>query len=133
MFDQYRAQTLEYLTSDACANFEATRYTVQGAFYTVFSRLRVEGLLGGQALAVLTEVDDYLHCVQIAVAIEAVAAMPELEKALRRYGSLQDFSQPQERFSDIAKDTGLKLTTVYMAIRRFHRYGNRYANNLNSG
>ena len=88
MFDQYRAQTLEYLTSDACANFEATRYTVQGAFYTVFSRLRVEGLLGGQALAVLTEVDDYLHCVQIAVAIEAVAAMPELEKALRRYGSL---------------------------------------------
>ena len=32
--------------------------------------------------------DDYLHCVQIAVAIEVVAAMPELEKALRRYGSL---------------------------------------------
>ena len=86
MFDQYRAQTLEYLTSDACANFEATRYRVQGAFYTVFRTL--EGLIGGQALAVLAEVDDYLHCVQIAVSIEGVAAMPELEKALRRYGSL---------------------------------------------
>ena len=89
MFDQYRAQTLEYLTSDACANFEATRYTVQAAFYTVFSRLRVDGVLGGQAQAVLAEVDDYLHCVQIAVAIEVVAAMPELEKALRGYGSLE--------------------------------------------
>ena len=45
-------------------------------------------MLGEQTQAVLGEVDDYLHCVQIAVAIEAVAAMPELEKALRRYGSL---------------------------------------------
>ena len=45
MFDQYRAQTLEYLTSDACANFEAARYTVQAAFYSVFSRLRVEQLV----------------------------------------------------------------------------------------
>ena len=88
MFDQYRGQTLEYLTSDACANFEAARYTVQGAFYTVFSRLRLEGLLGGQAQAVLGEVGDYLHCVQIAVANEVVNAMPELEKVLLQYGQL---------------------------------------------
>ena len=88
MFDQYRAQTVEYLTSDACENFKAARHAVQAAFYTVFSRLRVEGLLGEQAQAVLGEVDDYLHCVQIAVANEVVSAMPELEKAMRRYGSL---------------------------------------------
>ena len=29
MFDQYRAQSLEYLAADGCANFEAARYTVQ--------------------------------------------------------------------------------------------------------
>merc|ERR1712100_1010958 len=79
MFDTFRAQSLEYIASDSCANFEATRYTVQGLFYSVFSRLREEGLLGEHAQAVLSEVDDYLHCVQLAVANEVVDAIPELQ------------------------------------------------------
>ena len=59
---------------------------MQGAFYSVFSRLRVDGVLGEQAQEVLGVVDDYLHCVQLSVGSEAVNAMPDLEKALQQYG-----------------------------------------------
>ena len=86
MFDQYRAQALEYLAGDGCANFEAARYTVQAAFYTVFSRLRLDGVLGEQTQEVLGVVDDFLHCVQLSVGNEVVHAMPDLEKALQQYG-----------------------------------------------
>ena len=86
MFDLYRAQALEYLAGDGCANFEAARYTVQAAFYAVFSRLRLDGVLGEQTQEVLGVVDDFLHCVQLSVGNEVVHAMPDLEKALQQYG-----------------------------------------------
>ena len=72
--------------TDATATVRPRRYTVQAAFFTVFSRLRLDGMLGEQTQEVLGVVDDFLHCVQLSVGNEVVHAMPDLEKALQRYG-----------------------------------------------
>ena len=74
MFDRYRAATLEYLTSDACCNFEAVRYAVKGAFFSVFSSLRQQGVLTRESQLVLATVDDYMYAVQLAASHQALQA-----------------------------------------------------------
>ena len=85
MFDLYRVETVRYLGSDACCNFEALRYTVQSKFASLFSQIREQGVLTADACEVLSAVDDSLSCITISVAQQIVHSIPSVQLALKDY------------------------------------------------
>lgn len=72
MFHLYRTTAAEFLSSDTCCNFEPIQSTVQEAFYAVLTDLRQQSVLTREATQVLETVDDYMTCVQLAVASQVI-------------------------------------------------------------
>lgn len=47
-----------------------------------------------------------------------------------RYGSLTDFNRVQASFADIARRTGVHITTVHSNIKRWHANGNKFSKDV---
>ena len=83
MFDAYRVETIRYLGSDTCCNFEALRYTIQSEFALLFSQIRDQGVLTADACGVLSAVDDSLTCVQLSVSQQIAHGIPTVQRLLK--------------------------------------------------
>ncbi len=82
MFHMYRTLVLDFLASDASCNFEPIRNTIQEAFYAVLTDLRQQSVLTHEARQVLEAVEDYMKCVEMAVASQVVANDAALSAAI---------------------------------------------------
>jgi len=91
MFDAYRAEVLAILAGDSCCNFEAVRYAVQEAFFSVFNLIREHGVLTPAARPQLAAAVDYMRCVGLAVGQQVVqndaALESQLEQAFGRWSA----------------------------------------------
>ena len=82
MFHAYRTPLLEFLASDTSCNFEPIRSTIQEAFYAVLIDLRQQSALNQEAGTVLEAVEDYMTCIEMAVASQVVANDAALRAAI---------------------------------------------------
>lgn len=73
MFHAYRGPVLETLSSDDCCSFEAMRVIIQEAIFGLLTDLRMQGVLGGDAQMVLEAIEDYLHLVELSMAVQVVS------------------------------------------------------------
>jgi len=87
MFDSYRVQVIRLLSSDACCNFEALRFTIQSDFAALFSHIRDQGVLTAYACAVLAAVDNALECVLLSVSSQIVQNIPSVKRALQDHAA----------------------------------------------
>ena len=55
---------------------------LQGAFFSVFTRLREQGVLTVHARGALEAVDDYLRCIATAIAEQVLENLPVLKQTL---------------------------------------------------
>jgi len=82
MLQSYRVSVMDHLSSDGCCNFEPIRSCIQEAFYAIDTDLRQNSVLTQDALRVLEAIEDYMLCIELALASQVVSNDYALQAAV---------------------------------------------------